>query len=232
MNEADATTAQRPSHGRTEYVLEPATIAALEVLRPMRVAEAVREAPNHPPEAVVALIRVWIANDDRDGAWMLAERLIAGIQPYVRGVLNRPYIDADTRDDIAADLACQLYQEWMSADGRHRFWEVRFFHCLKLRLCDAMRRVRGRQVQATASIEDLPDGVEIEAVESAVSPEERIDGLALLHRLPGDLHRVYWLKYYEQWTEAAIAAAFGVSSRTIRNWLRRARAMLDGQLQR
>lgn len=189
---------------------------------------AIANAPTRRPEAVVALLRMWAAQDEMDGAWRLAEILVRGIQPFLRKSLARyAWLSPDAREDLARDLALRLYEEWFAGDGQHAFWEIRFWHCLRLRIIDLLRKGR-------VAASDLVPGAELIETMSGVSggalqqPDvDRIAALALLAKLDEPLRRTFVMKHYAQFTDDEIADVMGVSARTIRNWLQRARKSLS-----
>lgn len=205
----------------------------LEALLAMSPQAALASAPTRRPEAVVALLRIWAAQNDTEHAWRLAEILVVVTEAYVRKSLaGFPWIGSDAREDISHDLALRLYEEWFASDGRYAFWEVRFWHCLRLRIIDVLRKGRFASPDVMPSDETI-EGLAQDPRRRSQSDEiERIAALALLDRLDDRVRRVFILKHYAQWTEEEIAEEMKVSSRTIRNWLHRARRSLDAMLRR
>lgn len=205
------------------YTREEQAAAELVDLRQMHPRHVLSSVKERRPEALVTILREWLRNGDEENAWQLCERLVVGIEPVVRSRLAAyRWIDWDTREDILHDLAVRLYDEWMSSDRRHAFWEVRFWHCLRLRIIDVLRTRRPNETAAgfTASgPSNVPD--------ASVSPQEWAVAMLSLSRLPEQTRRVFVMKYYEGWTEDEIAAMMGVTSRTIRNWIRRGHEIMS-----
>lgn len=241
MNETSS-----PTHKGTDldvasgpYRREPDAARDLRELEGMATDVAIAVAPTRRPEAVVALLRVWAARNETDAAWRLAEILVKGIQPFLRKFLAAyDWLGQDAREDLAHDLALRLYEEWFASNGQHAFWEIRFWHCLRLRIIDLLRK--GRFAAA-----DLLPGDELLGMMSVARRDprrpthashqpdvERIAALAILARLDEPLRRTFVLKHYAQWTDDEIATEMGVTSRTVRNWLHRARKGLDDMLRR
>ena len=198
------------------YTREARAASDLAELRRMRPAHVLASLDGRSPEALVAVMREWVRSGDSENAWKLCERLIVGIEPWVKGRMGGlRWITSTEREDILASFAVRLYEEWMTCDGRHSFWEVRFWRCLKLRFIDVLRMRRQREI----STDPTQQGA-LETVAAAISPEDWALAMLSLDRLPAPTRKAFVMKYYEGYTEDQIAAFMGVTARTIRNWIR------------
>jgi len=236
MNEADhnpdiAAARQSAPGKRREYVPEPDARGDLCELLALPVVEALRSAPDRRPEALVAYLRARLSAGDEVTAWHVCESLLRITAPYlVRQLGKWRWIDADTREDMKQDLAIRLYDEWFGRTGEHRFWEVRFWHCMRMRLIDTLRkRNPGFALVPLADTDSASGGALPEPPARGPSVEERAVALAVLGSLPEELRRVFLMKHYERLTEDEIAQRVGVTSRTVRNMLKRARDHIDAR---
>jgi RNA polymerase sigma factor (sigma-70 family) len=208
------------------YVHEADTLADLRELEALPVRQAVRSAQSRRPEALVAYLRRLAAAGKTDAAWEIVEVLTVMIEPYVRGQLARwPWLDRDTKADVSHDLAVRLYQEWFRDGASATFWEIRFWHCVRLRLLDALRATCRTPAVLPLDQTDTAAGRPEPSVPGP-SVEDAATARAMLHSLPPNEQKVFWMKFYARMTEDEIAAQMGVSSRTVRNIVTRARRMM------
>jgi len=119
----------------------------------------------------------------------------------------------------------------MSRDPAHEFWEVRFGVCLKRRLIDVItrhRRVAEHEVVLTADEADVGMDDPIERIPdlAALPPEMAAMARLALDSLAEPLRTAFYLYVREGWTEEKIARALNCTSRTVRNYLSRARDRL------
>jgi RNA polymerase sigma factor (sigma-70 family) len=185
-------------------------------------------------ESMVYWIRALCRRGRRDDAWRIAEILTRRIDRTVMQYLNRVYgLSRDQREEIVDELVVLLYEEWMSMDAAHEFWEVRFGVCLKRKLIDViMRHRRVVEHEVVLSAQDGEDGT-TDAIErmpdlSALPPETAAMARVALDSLTEPLRTAFYLHVREGWTEERIARALNCTSRTVRNYLSRARDRLAG----
>ena len=195
------------------------------------------------PEALVYFIRDAIENEDervRDG---LIRELLKRCNPYFRGRFRG--VSREDREDLQSHVQLMIVEDLFAADDRSDFMQVRFWSYLQRRCIDACR-VTFRHAEDT---ESLDTGFSGEAgsegqtrldqeVDRQLSPEELAMVSEGLEQLPRDLRHVFLLRHYvgmkigpdsladDEGAEPTIAAQFGRSGRTIRNWLNEARRLL------
>lgn len=187
--------------------------------------------PRYPhPESLVFWVREYLGRGEQTFAWRIADTLIRRVEPTVSRYLSKIYgLTRDQRVEISEDLALTLYTEWMSLEPAHEFWEVRFGICLKRKVIDAItrhRRIAQHEVMLAPQEEDAnsptEDPLSRFADEKTLSPEVTVMMKMALDSLPEPLRTGFYLYHHEGWTEESIAEHLAVTSRTVRNYLRRA----------
>jgi DNA-directed RNA polymerase specialized sigma24 family protein len=190
------------------------------------------QAPDCPRlESMVYFIRLFVSRNDQEAAWRMIEKLIQRTTRTILRRLNCFYIASmDQREELQDELIHRLYEEWLSLDGAHEFWEVRFGVCLDRRLADVVKRYERENVCK----QSLHPSVQNENKEDPIAnlPDLRPDPLRdvevreALAYLPEPCRTAIYLYTIEQWTEEQIASYFKKTSRTVRNYLMRARRLL------
>jgi len=182
-------------------------------------------------EALVYFVRDLIGRGDTDGAWRIVGILIRRIDPNMRRFLSRLYgLNSQQKDEIVDDVVALLYAEWLSVEPAHEFWEVRFWVCLKRKLIEIIekrKRVYANE-QSFATNEPGVNTGSIDQIEDAyaVDPAKAVVLKSALECLPDPLRTAFYLYHFVDWPEKAIANHLGVTDRSIRNYLTRARAQL------
>ena len=138
------------------------------------------------------------------------------------------------REQCLEEIHTQMWIALQSDLPSAEFWEVKFWMCLKRRAMNCLeqaRRVAFTEVHPTFTSDDsdretsildlLPDR-SIEDVQARIEMQEA------LNLLPSDQRKALHLFYIEAWSQQQIASQFGVSDRTIRNWLNAAAKTLRG----
>lgn len=195
------------------------------------------------PEALVYFIRDAIENEEkriRDG---LIRELLERCSPHFRGTFRG--FSHEDREDLQGEVLTMIVEDLLSPDDRGDFMQVRFWSYLKRRCIDACR-VTFRHVEDTESLETGYSGeggsegqtrLDRE-VDPQLSPEEFAMISEGLEQLPQRLRRVFVLRHYigmkigpdsraeDEDGEPTIAAQFGKTGRTIRNWLNEASRLL------
>lgn len=179
------------------------------------------------PETLIVVYRACVRYGYRDLQELIIVALHRRMAPFVHRRLSRvPWCDSEERLDVEAELALRLVQEWGAETAETEFWEVRFWTCLRLRLIDVLRAVRNgrRQYPRLEEYGDTPGPDRLDIL-------ERIAIRMMLDELPPQFTRVLFLKYVEQRTDREIAQMLGVSERTVRNYVQRAKLMLADRYQ-
>jgi len=184
-------------------------------------------------ESLVFWMREYLRQGRADVSWRIADVLIRRVEPTISRYLSKIYgLTRDQRTELAEDLALTLYTEWMSLEPAHEFWEVRFGVCLKRKVIDAIARHRritqhevrlAPQEEETNSNEDPMHGI---PDEKHLGPEAIVMLKTALDSLPEPLRTAFYLYHHEGWTEESIGKYLAVTSRTVRNYLRRAEHQL------
>ena len=195
------------------------------------------------PEALVYFIRRAIRNGDQ---WIrddLFQELLERCNPHFRGKFRR--FGPEDRQDLQGDVQLGMIEELFAQDDRSDFMQVRFWTYLE-RKCIDVYRSKFRQTEETESLERGFSGegasqgltrLEMEA-DRQISPEDLTMISEGLKKLPPRLRGVFLLRHYvgmkigsdnlakDEAGELTIAAHFGRTGRTIRNWLKEADKLL------
>ncbi len=226
------------SRGYTREKGVLADIAELDRLPPSAFWRRIANCDFHQPdcpglETLVYLVRSMCRSGRREDAWQIAEILIQRISRGVMQSLARIYgISRDQVEELKNDLLGELYEDWLSLEPADEFWEVRFGICLNRKLIDAKKRhqrIQEHEVVLTGAsdAESSLDPLEQMPDLSATDPESASLVRAALDSLPEPLRSAFFLAEHEGWTEESIAVHLGVTSRTVRNYLARARKHLE-----
>ena len=195
------------------------------------------------PEALVYFIRQAIRSGEVRIRDDLFRKLLERCNPYFRGKF-RGFAQED-REDLQGEVQRMIIEDLFAQDDRSDFMQVRFWTYLK-RKCIDVCRAKFRQTEKTESLETGFSGegasqgltrLEMEA-DRQISPEDLTTISEGLKKLPLRLRRVFLLRHYvgmkigsdnlakDEAGELTIAAHFGRTGRTIRNWLKEADRLL------
>ena len=195
------------------------------------------------PEALVYFIRRAIRNEELQIRDELFRELFERCNPHFRGKFRG--FSQDNREDLQGEVQRVIVGDLFARDDRSDFMQVRFWSYLERKCIDACRAAT-RQTEGTESLETgYSDDIESEGlsklhkeVDRQLSPEEIAIIAEALEQLPPRLRRVYVLRHYvgmkigsdepveAQGNELTIAAEFGCTGRTVRNWLKEADRLL------
>ncbi|NUQ69228.1 MAG: helix-turn-helix domain-containing protein [Chthonomonadales bacterium] len=211
----------RTPHG--QYQREPHAIADLRRLMGMPAYAVPKAIADLSPEAGVCAFRIAYVMGLTGVSDQIVEALLYKCVPYILRRLPR-YGVMYALEDIRSDLAVVLIEQWRRTDSCQEFWEVRFWHCLGLRIRDVVRpycRFGERDADGPSPFPET-----LQSMPSAVNVEEEAIHRVMLDGLPDNLRRAVVLRHRHGYTEGEIARRMGVTSRTIRNWLTKARELL------
>ena len=173
----------------------------------------------------------------------LIRELLERCIPHFRGAFRG--FSREDREDLQGDVQRMIVEDLFAPDDRSDFMQARFWSYLKRRCIDVCR-VMLRHAEDTESLETgfSGDG-ESEGqtkldreVDPQLSPEELAMISEELKQLPRDLCRVFLLHHHvgmkigpdglvdDDKGDLTIAAHFGRTGRTIRNWLKEASRLL------
>jgi RNA polymerase sigma factor (sigma-70 family) len=224
------------------YEREPSVIIQVAEMRALPSSEFWRrvqitdfQAKNCPrQESLVYFLREFMRTGDEDGSWRMVEALAARVAREVTRRLSAwKSLSRYQRDEVEEAIRTALFTEWRSLAPEHEFWEVRFGTCLRRKIydeIDKISKVRSNETLLEPLWDD--DGNSSDAWETirdkmAESPETQALVTDALLRLPPGVRTAFVLYNYEDWTEESIAEHLKVTSRTIRNYLRRAGELLS-----
>ena len=195
------------------------------------------------PEALIYFIRDAIKNGEERLRDRLIRELLERCNPHFHGRFRG--FSREDREDLQGEVLRMIVEDLLSPDDRSDFMQVRFWAYLKKRCIDACR-VTFRHAEDTESLETGFSGeggsegqTKLDReVDPQLSPEELAMISEGLKQLPRDLRHVFLLRHYvgmkigadsladDEGAEPTIAAQFGRTGRTIRNWLNEARRLL------
>jgi RNA polymerase sigma factor (sigma-70 family) len=187
--------------------------------------------PNCPRlESMVYFIRLFWSRNNQEAAWRMVEKLTKRVTRTIMRYLNGIYDSSwDQREELLDDLIHQLYAEWLSLDESHEFWEVRFGFCLKRKLKDVSERYerdRSKKLPLYSSKDEEREDPITSLPDPGPDPVSKVMVVEALASLSDPYRTTIFLYVLEGWTEEEIARYFGKTSRTVRNYLMRAKAHL------
>lgn len=181
-------------------------------------------------ECTVFLIRDFVRVGQVDKAWEIARHLAGRMARRItRRLAVWRSLASYQREEAEEALLERLYRVWLSREPADEFWEVRFNLSLDRALADEVDRVlrhARHELTLAADEESGHDPWDIIADQRALSPEDAAVVADALAALPEPLRTAFWLHCREEWTEEEIGAHLACTSRTVRNYLRRARERL------
>ena len=195
------------------------------------------------PEALVYFIRDAVRKGDERLRDRLIRELLERCNPHFCGRFRG--FSREDREDLQGEVLKMIVEDLFSPDDRGDFMQVRFWAYLKKRCIDACR-VTFRHAEDTESLETGYSGeggsegqTKLDReVDPQLSPEELVMISEGLKQLPQNLRYAFLLRHYvgmkigpdrladDDGGELTIAAQFGRTGRTIRNWLNEASRLL------
>jgi RNA polymerase sigma factor (sigma-70 family) len=184
-------------------------------------------APLIKEEALVYLLRDFQRRGCAREAGLIAKTLLDRSFRKIAAWVKRglPGTADVHREQCVEEIQTQMWVALQSDAAGCEFWEIAFWMCLKRRAMnclDQSRRTAFAEVHPTftsdesdqeTNLLDLMPDRGIEDVQARIEMQEA------LNRLPADQRQAVHLFYIESWSQQQIAKQFGVSDRTIRNWL-------------
>ena len=169
--------------------------------------------------------------------------LIERCNPYFHGKFRG--FGQEDRKDLQGEVQRMVIEDLFEQDDRSDFMQVRFWTYLERKCIDACRTML-RQTDNTESLETGNSGegesegltkLEVE-VDGQILPEDFTTISKGLEKLPLHLRHVFLLRHFvgmkigpdnldkDEGRELTIAAHYGRTGRTIRNWLKEADRLL------
>jgi hypothetical protein len=208
-----------PALGRG-YKRDPAVVSEVVELRrlpPAQLWERVQITDYTQPgclrlETLVYVAREWAMSGHADDAWRIIDVLTRRVTPTIQNRLARIYgISLEKVEDVYEEVVAGLYEAWLSDAASDEFWEVRFGACLDRKLTRVILKHRLEQMPAMASLD----------------PESAAAVNAALDSLPEPLRTAFYMTEVAGFTEEVTGRHLAVSQSTVRNYLTRARALLE-----
>lgn len=186
-------------------------------------------------ETLVYLVRNYQAENANDMVAKLVQALIDRTNSFLMRTVHRMlggysqvHIE-QCQEEIQSDMIVAV----LDASPRHEFWEVAFWCCLKRRALNCIeksRRVAQNELNPTILTDD--SGGETNTLDLMVNPNSdiahrQLEARQALESLNPKQRQAAYLHYVEGWSQQEVANHFGVTDKTIRNWLTGARKSLE-----
>ena len=186
-------------------------------------------------EALVYFVRHFLSIGLQADAWKVIEILVSRSLNTIRRKISGRVRSLDAAEELVDDLITQLYSVWMSPAITHEFWEIRFGFCLEKAIFSTLRKFWKSAKREGGIGPETDDFTEADRWanipdQQASNPLERVALQSALAQLPEKESEVIFLYRIEQWDEEKIATHLNVTSRTIRNYLRRGEERLRTHL--
>lgn len=191
-------------------------------------------------ETLVYFIRAYTTHGDDNSAWEIARLLERRTAGRIRRQLGRWRLSQDDIEDCERDLSIALYEALFDPSPTSEFWEARFWKCLDRRLWNLVEKrqaiidsERSPGDQDADMEEDAADRLLVGQADSTAGPEEQAllqEARSILTKNELDaMYLVFTLGLPEESDDPerpSAARELGVTGRSIRNYLRRAREKL------
>jgi DNA-directed RNA polymerase specialized sigma24 family protein len=194
-------------------------------------------------ETLVYFVREYARRGDDEAAWRIAEALIDRTAGHVQRKIARWRLSPDETDDCVRDLWALVYAALMNMGNSAEFWEVRFWVCLDRRLWNLIEKRQAVSdseqspgdagVTGTAGEENATDRLFARLSDRGPSPEALSEHAEALRLLTETERTAVYLIFIEGLPEESddpdrrsAAQVMGVTGRSIRNYLRRAKDKL------
>ncbi len=192
-------------------------------------------------ETLVSLARTFHLKEDKEAVRVVLDALIARVSGALRQKLQGWHVLQADKEDLQRHVIAGLCGCWLNLEPGEELWECNFAKPFELRTITLIagffpKRVRTTSLQAVYNDDE---GIEKDIADPASeAPFEamlrNLPERAALRALAG--HNAAWSqalheKYIAGDSEEEIAARHGVSSRTIRNWIKEARQFLFSQIE-
>ncbi len=184
-------------------------------------------------ETIVYFLREYIANEDKKSI----ERLILQLQErsnrYITQQISHLKMFSPLHaEQCAEEIFHRFFAAILDSSEKNEFWEIRFWVCLQRVILNTMNKHRpvianetnpqfykddsGRE---TNSLDMIPDTY-------SVSPQRQIESREAIETLTHRQYEAAMLLFEEGWTQREVADHYGVTDKTIRNWMTGAREKL------
>lgn len=194
-------------------------------------------------EALIFFIRRAWREGDRSLMKQLADVLIHRCTAYFAGAIRG--LDSEARMDAQQDVFADLFRLVLAADDRGDFLESRFFTYLKRKTATAKGKIRRNFYRAPLIADFVGDAdqedkfVAEHREELELANAEHALIASAVGKLPDPLRELVVLRYFKEWQigdernkikddqRETLAKKFGVTPRTIHNWLKEAYKLME-----
>ena len=195
-------------------------------------------------ETLVSLARTFHQRGDSEAVRIILDALIARVSGVLRRKLASWHVHAADKEDLQRHVIVGLCGYWLDAKDGEELWECNFTTPFQLRTLTLIDGFFPKTVRATSFQAFYDDGEETGMEKDIADPESMAPFETILQNLPEraalqaladhnpSWGRVIHDKYVAGYTEEEIALRYGVTSRTIRNWISEARDFLQAQVSR
>ncbi|MDX1931302.1 MAG: hypothetical protein SFU56_01730 [Capsulimonadales bacterium] len=192
-------------------------------------------------ETLVYFAREFAAHGDENTAWQIIEVLVERTAAHIQRKLARWRLTSEDADDCVRDLFAAVCDALFDRTPSAEFWEVRFWVCLDRRLWNLIEK---RQAVADTEMnpgDQAEDGEEERdsdrlfgrIADTGATPQALAEYEEALRLLNHNERTALYLIYVEGLPEESedpnrpsVARALGVTGRSVRNYLRRAKDKL------
>lgn len=186
-------------------------------------------------ETLICLLTLAHAENLAQIESLMAQRLSLSYKKRIEKVFRNDSFDQNFIEEAIGDIQyLMLKQIFERTEKSYDFWETRFYKALNA-LISAYRRKHGEKYRATTLFGERSDDdgkkdfrkLSVEDEDYPGNKEKQLASRQILAKMPKDLQQIFILYYQEKETQEAIAEAFGITTRTVRNKLQRIREFLD-----
>ncbi len=185
-------------------------------------------------ETLVYLLREAHKIDNLELADELSESLLKRIAPSIRRATIFIKNSSETHwEQCVEEINHRVLLSLIDCSAKNEFWELKFWLCLKrieINGNEKYRRIIENEWNPAVYTDE--SGGEISTMDQRADPDssrfqERLEAKEALGNLPLKLLKTAKLLFEEDWSQQEVAAYFGVTDKTIRNWLTTIRKTLD-----
>lgn len=192
-------------------------------------------------ETLVYFIRDCCLRGDADTAWNLVETLMERVTLHIQRRLAHWRLTTEDAEDCARDLFGEMAEALFDTETAQEFWEVRFWVCLDRKLynlIDKRQRVEDSEMrpgdqETDAEGDKDADRLLLQLADPSARPEEMAEFADARAVLADNEWMAIYLVYYLGLPEESddpnretAARTMGVTGRSVRNYLKRAKHKL------
>lgn len=185
-------------------------------------------------ETLVYLLREAHKSDNLELADELSESLLKRIAPSVRRATIFIKTSSETHwEQCVEEITHKVLLSFIDCSAKNEFWELKFWLCLKrveINVNEKYRRIIENEWNPAIYTDE--SGSEISTMDQRADPDssrfqDRLEAKEALGILPFKLLKTAKLLFEEDWSQQEVADYFGVTDKTIRNWLTTIKKTID-----